>query len=117
MSQTSEQSAAGAPGHPSEPQTAAFEPVQWFGTEPATPYGPPPAPPADSAFTRRDRGDRPRRRYLDIALSAVVAAVVAAGTTAVVVGGRTVTLPFVGWLGIGQVLVRAEGRARSPVVG
>ena len=39
------------------------------------------------------------------------------GTTAVVVGGRTVTLPFVGWLGIGQVLVRAEGRARSPVVG
>ena len=90
MSQTSEQSAAGAPGHPSEPQTAAFEPVQWFGTEPATPYGPPPAPPADSAFTRHDRGDRPRRRYLDIALSAVVAAVVAAGTTAVVVGNDRV---------------------------
>ncbi|MBC7640680.1 MAG: trypsin-like peptidase domain-containing protein [Rhodoferax sp.] len=85
MSQTTEQSAAGTPEHPSEPQTAAFEPVQWFGTEPATPYGPPPAPPADSAFTRRDRGDRPRRRYLDMALSAVVAAVVAAGTTAVVV--------------------------------
>lgn len=38
------------------------------------------------------------------------------GTTAVVVGGRIVTLPFVGWLGIGHVLVRAEGRARSPVV-
>lgn len=86
MSQTTEQSATGAPEHPREPQTAAFEPVQWFGAEPATPYGPPPAPPAESAFARRDGGDRPRRRYLDMALSAVVAAVVAAGTTAVVVG-------------------------------
>lgn len=46
----------------------------------------------------------------------VLDASVQGGTTAVVVGGRTVTLPFVGWLGIGHVLVQAEGRARSPVV-
>ncbi len=90
MSQTTEQSAAGTPEQPSEPQTAAFAPVQWFGAEPGTPYGPPPAPPAESAFARPDRGDRPRRRYVDMALSAVVAAVVAAGTTAVVVGNDTV---------------------------
>ena len=97
MSQTTEQSASEQfatsnpehpepAAHPAEPQTAAFAPVQWFGTEPGAPYGPPPAPPAGSAFARRDGGERPRRRYVDMALSAVVAAVVAAGTTAVVVG-------------------------------
>ena len=47
----------------------------------------------------------------------VLDASIEGGTTAVVVGGRTVALPFVGWLGIGHVLVRAEGRARSPVAG
>lgn len=36
--------------------------------------------------------------------------------TAVVDGARTVRLPFVGWLGVGRVVVRAQGRARSPVV-
>ena len=90
MSQTTEQSAAGTPEQPSEPQTAAFAPVQWFGTEPGSPYGPPPAPPAGTAFTPRDRGERPRRRYVDMALSAVVAAVVAAGTTAVVITNDSV---------------------------
>lgn len=62
--------------------------VQWFGPEPGAPYGPPPAPPAPpsgSAFTKPRDGGRPRRRFVDMALSAVVAAVVAAGTTAAVV--------------------------------
>lgn len=35
--------------------------------------------------------------------------------TAVVQARRTVTLPFTGWLGIGQVDLRATARARSPV--
>src|SRR6476659_10736663 len=64
-------------------ETAAFGPVQWFGTEPGSPYGPPPpAPPAGPPAAPGHQ--RPRRRYVDMALSAVVAAVVAAGTTAAV---------------------------------
>ena len=45
----------------------------------------------------------------------VLSASVEGGTTAVVLGGRTVRLPFVGWLHVGQVRITAEGRARSPV--
>ncbi len=61
--------------------TEAFPPVQWFGSEPASPYASP-APPAAGTPSEGSRSPR-RRRYVDMALSAVVAAVVAAGTTAV----------------------------------
>ena len=46
----------------------------------------------------------------------VLLAHVEAPDTAVVDGRRTVRLPFVGWLGIGQVVLASQGRARSPVV-
>ena len=36
--------------------------------------------------------------------------------TAVVDGRRVLRLPFGGWLGVGQVVVTAQGRARSPVL-
>lgn len=77
------------PGYPAyaaptaQPGAEGHAPVQWFGSDPASPYGPP-APPAGGTPTGGARGERPRRRrYVDMALSAVVAAVVAAGTTAV----------------------------------
>lgn len=41
---------------------------------------------------------------------------VEAPATAVVVGRRTVRLPFSGWLGVGQVVLSSQGRARSPVL-
>jgi len=92
MSEPTDHPAAEDPTRPDpEPQTAALPPVQWFGTEPGAPYGAPPAPPADSAFVKPTGGGRPRRRYVDMALSAVVAAVVAAGTTAAVVANDQVT--------------------------
>jgi len=37
-------------------------------------------------------------------------------TTTVVRAQRVVTLPFVGWLGVGQVTVEATAHAQSPVV-
>jgi Flp pilus assembly protein TadG len=43
-------------------------------------------------------------------------AAVEQGTTAVVEATRTVQLPFVGWLGVGQVQITAQARARSPVL-
>lgn len=46
----------------------------------------------------------------------VLLAHVEAPGTAVVDGSRAIRLPFVGWLGIGQVLLGSEGRARSPVL-
>lgn len=45
-----------------------------------------------------------------------LAAHIEAPATAVVVGRRTVRLPFGGWLGAGQVVLSSQGRARSPVV-
>ncbi|MGB8651397.1 MAG: pilus assembly protein TadG-related protein [Mycobacteriales bacterium] len=46
----------------------------------------------------------------------LTASVGAADDSLVVVDGtRTVQLPFVGWLGVGQVQVHAVARARSPV--
>ena len=56
--------------------SADQQPVQWFDAGPA--------------FTPAPKAERPRRRLLDMALSAVVAAVVAAGTTAVVVSNDAV---------------------------
>jgi len=38
------------------------------------------------------------------------------GAVAVVTGTRTVVLPFSGWLGDGTVEVRAQARARAPLV-
>lgn len=80
----------------------------------------------------RERGVGARLALDDLAVRQVVAtyqqdaqvgqpglvldASIQGGSTAVVVGGRTISLPFVGWLGIGRVLVRAEARAQSPVV-
>lgn len=87
---TAGQSTAAEPTGP----TAPFPPVQWFGAEPASPY----ATPAGGSFVPPAGGSptgpaaRPHRRWVDMALSAVVAAVVAAGTTAAVVandGGST----------------------------
>lgn len=46
----------------------------------------------------------------------LTASVTGAGSSeAVVQARRTVTLPFVSWFGIKRVVVRATGRARSPV--
>ena len=45
-----------------------------------------------------------------------LSAAVEQGSTAVVEATRTVQLPFVGWLGVGQVQVTAQARARSPVL-
>ncbi|HEX8498579.1 MAG TPA: trypsin-like peptidase domain-containing protein [Actinomycetales bacterium] len=109
MSHTSEYPAAGQGDQPErteaiptgQQQPAPFPPVQWFGAEPASPYAAPsaspyaapgsspttafgaPVPPADSSPS--GSAARPHRRWVDMALSAVVAAVVAAGTTAAVV--------------------------------
>lgn len=41
---------------------------------------------------------------------------VSGGTEAVVQARRTVRLPFVSWFGVRDVVVRATGRARSPVI-
>lgn len=40
---------------------------------------------------------------------------VVAGDTVVVTASRTVSLPFGGWLGIDEVTVTAQSRARAPV--
>ncbi len=45
-----------------------------------------------------------------------LSAAVEQGSTAVVEATRTVQLPFAGWLGVGQVQVTAQARARSPVL-
>lgn len=45
-----------------------------------------------------------------------LAAHVEATGTAVVNGRRTVRLPFSGWLGVGEVVLASQGRARSPVL-
>ena len=48
--------------------------------------------------------------------SLTMSASVAGGTEAVVQARRTVRLPFVSWFGVRNVVVRATGRARSPVI-
>jgi uncharacterized membrane protein len=45
-----------------------------------------------------------------------LSATVSGGTEAVVQARRTVRLPFASWFGIQNVVVRATGRARSPVI-
>ena len=45
-----------------------------------------------------------------------MSATVRGGTEAVVQARRTVRLPFASWFGMKSVVVRATGRARSPVV-
>ncbi len=80
--------------------TAAGEPtIQWYGpqaehTQPlgAVPYpggdghgGPPPGEPVPGAFAPQRRG---RRRWVDVTVAAVVAAVVSAGTTGVVIANQ-----------------------------
>ena len=46
----------------------------------------------------------------------VLLAHVEAPGTAVVDGRRRVLLPLLGWLGVGDVVLTAQGRARSPVL-
>ena len=89
MSQTSEHTPHQSPSLNEQP-TAQLPPVQWFGPEPTSGYGTPPpdGPGAVGGLGSGPGGSRPRRRYVDMALSAVVAAVVAAGTTAVVTEQR-----------------------------
>jgi len=45
-----------------------------------------------------------------------LSATVSRGTEAVVQARRVVRLPFASWFGVNSVVVRATGRARSPVI-
>lgn len=71
--------------------------------------------PLDAAMVRRVVAGYQQeevRRQPTLSLSATVSG----GTEAVVEARRTVRLPFVSWFGVRNVVVRATGRARSPVI-